>query len=306
VNRVDTTLPVSSFNSYTWASRHLLALMPIKWHEDTSRKELKDIIASLDNILSTSPLNSYTYFLMAEAQKTIGNEESAAKNYKKAIRLNPVQANYLQNYGLFLADHDKKSMADSFMRAGIRHGISNPDYKRNYAKFLIGGNEKEKALQIMEATFAQQPDKAASDIAFLVGAGFSDDDIRGILPQKVVPHLAFANYLAEKGDLGQAAALYRQALTHIDNTEEIARPYYFYRVSRFFREQKRYEEALEIILQAIKLFPNDAELRVRSGNLYMNMGLTYRAVEEYQQALAIDQGNSQAKKNLAKLKKSLN
>jgi tetratricopeptide (TPR) repeat protein len=120
----------------------------------------------------------------------------------------------------------------------------------------------------------------------------------------VAPLFVFANYLEQQGDQEKAAALYRQALSHI-NQEKVVRPDYFYRVSSFFIKHKRYEEGLDVILQGIELFPADARFRIRAGNLYRKLGLTYRAIEEYQQALNIDRRNSQARKHLTELQKAL-
>jgi Tfp pilus assembly protein PilF len=293
-------IPISPLNSYTWASRHLAALMPLKWNEETSEEELKNIIDSLDNIQSISKLNSYTYFLMAEAQKTIGNKVYADRNYRKAIRLNPVQASYLQNYGLFLAGNGKFSLADSLMSAGIRHGSSNSDYKLNYAKFLIDENKKSKVSQLMRDIFAQHPEESAKFIKFFADSDFSDKDIRMNMPERVLPFLRFADYLSRKGETEQAAALYRQALTYIEKEKNV-RPDYFYHVSHFFINQKRYDEGLEIIQQGIKLFPNEAGFRVNSGKIYQKMGLKNKAVEEYQLALTIDRKNLEAIEQLSKL-----
>lgn len=278
----------------------LATLIPSSWNTDTPKEELRNIAVRLDSALSISPYNSYIYFLLADVHNKMGNDGAAARYYKKAIRLNPTQATYLQNYGVFLDKNGERSLADSMMRAGIRRDLIESDRKRNYARFLFNANENEKGLEVMTAVFAQDPGKAVDDIAFLVDTGISDADIRRNLPDRVVPLLAFADYLDQKGDQRQAAVLYRQALAYIDN-EKVVRPEYFYRVSRFFSQQKRYEEALDVILQALELFPANADLRVVTGDLYREMGFTHRAVKEYRLALTIDQGNPQAIKQLAEL-----
>jgi O-antigen ligase/tetratricopeptide (TPR) repeat protein len=282
----------------------LAAIIPFSWNAETPKEEMQEIVNRLDSALSFSPLNSYIHFLLADAQKTIGNVEVANRYYRKAIRLNPAQANYLQGYGLFLDENGERSLADTLLRAGIHHDRSNPDRKREYANFLFTSNDNEKGLQVMASVLAQDPNGAIKDIAFIVEAGISDNDIRRNLPTRVVPHLAFAAHLEQKGDQEQAAALYRQSLTYIDNEKNL-RPDYFYRVSRFFSKHKRYEEGLDVILQALEFFPTNAGLRVRAGNLYRDIGLNHRAVEQYQQALAIDQENIQARKNLAKLQQDV-
>jgi Tfp pilus assembly protein PilF len=277
--------------------------MPLSGNANISEEEKREIVPRLERALAISPLNSHIPFLLADVQKTIGNQEVSNRYYRKAIKLNPTQATYLQNYGLFLDKNGERSMADFLMKASVHHDRSNPDRKRNYAEFLIKGDENDKGLQVMASVFAQDPARASNDIAFLVDSGFADDDIRLNLPDRVWPFLAFAAYMDQKGDHNQAAALYRQALTYIKNEENL-RSDYFYRVSGFFGKQKRYEEGLDVILQAIKFFPADAGLRVRAGNLYRDMGLTHQAIEQYQQALAIDSGNTDAIKHLAKLQQN--
>jgi tetratricopeptide (TPR) repeat protein len=278
----------------------LASILQSPWNVDSEQEELRDIEVRLVKALSLSPYNSYIYFLMADVNNTMGNQEAADRYYKKAIRLNPTQSTYLQNYGFFLNKKGEHSLADSLMQAGIRHDRNEPDRKRKYARFLFNANENEKGLQVMTDVFAEDSKNAAFDIAFLVDAGFSYADIRRILPDKTAPFLAFADFLDQKGDLEQAAVLYRQALTKIA-TEKVVMPDCFFKVSRFFTEQERYEEALDVILQAITFFPAHVELRVAAGNLYGELGLTHRAIEEYRVALAIDQGSSEARKRLALL-----
>jgi Tfp pilus assembly protein PilF len=253
--------------------------------------------------LSISPYNSYLYFILANVQDTMGNDVAADRNFKKAIRLNPTQATYLQNYGSFLDRRGKHTIADALMQAGIRHDRIDPDRKRNYAQFLFNANENEKGMEVMSTVFDQDPGQAGVDIAFLTDAGISDADIRLSLPDRVEPYLAFASYLDQKGDREQAAIIYHQALSFI-NHEKVVQPDYFLRVSGFFREQKRYEEALDVILQAIEFFPSDADLRKAAGNLYEEMGLTHRAAEEYRLALTIEQGNPKTRKQSEILKQN--
>ena len=275
----------------------LASIMQSRWNTETPEDELKNIKVRLENALSISPYNSYIYYLLADVENTLGDAEAAARYYKKAIRLNPTQATYLQNYGMFLDKHGERSLADAMMRAGIRHDRNEPDRKRNYARFLFNANENEKGLQVMTTVFVQDPEKAVDDVAFLVEKEIPDPEIRLNLPARVIPLLAFAEHLEQKGDAEQAAVIYYQALDNIGN-EKVVRLDYFLKVSKFFREQKRYEEALDVILKAIILFPASADLRVAAGNLYEDMGLIHRAAEEYRLALVIDPGGTEARRQL--------
>ena len=281
-----------------WVNEQVATIKNSTWNHDTPEEELRNIEVKLDKVLSILPYNSYSYSLMADVHDAMGNSKTASSYYKKAIRLNPAQATYLQNYAIILNKNGERNLADSLMQAGIRHDRVNPDRKRNYAWFLFSVDENEKGLQVMSTVFSQDPGNAGFDIAALNDIGFSDADIRRNLPNRVVPLLAFADYLEKKGDPKQAAVIFHQALANIDN-EKVLRLDYFLKVSKFFREQQRYEEALDVIIQAIGLFPADADLRIAAGNLYEEMGFLHRAAEEYRVALTIDQWSQQARKHLA-------
>lgn len=63
----------------------------------------------------------------------------------------------------------------------------------------------------------------------------------------------------------------------------------------------RWEEALEFNKRIIQNFPNDAEAYNRLGKAYMELGDLANAREAYEKALALDQYNTIAKKNLDRL-----
>jgi tetratricopeptide (TPR) repeat protein len=63
----------------------------------------------------------------------------------------------------------------------------------------------------------------------------------------------------------------------------------------------KWQESIDINKGILEHFPNDADARNRLGKAYMELGEYARAKEAYERALAIDQYNTIAKKNLLRL-----
>ena len=67
------------------------------------------------------------------------------------------------------------------------------------------------------------------------------------------------------------------------------------------QKRKRDTEALSLMLAGIEQFPQEAGFRRNAGSLYEKQGITYRAIEEYQQALRLDSRHAWVKQRLLKL-----
>jgi tetratricopeptide (TPR) repeat protein len=274
---------------------------PYSWDEKNTQQELMDMAKQVQSALQVSPLDSYAHFTLAGLQRELGNTTLAEPQYLRAIRLNPSQATYLQDYGEFKAEQGDNARAEAFFTAGIKRDKSGPDRRRRYAEFLLSTDQREKGLQVMGEVLAMEPSANKDDIQYLVDSGYSDEEIRQNLPALVEPYLALAEHLEKQNDQQTAAAVYRNALTYVEKEKKI-NPNHFYRICEYFNRQQRYEEALDVALQGIEAVPSDFRLRVLAGNLYRQLGMTSKAIEQYQQALVIDHDNVEAKRNLAKLK----
>jgi Flp pilus assembly protein TadD len=71
----------------------------------------------------------------------------------------------------------------------------------------------------------------------------------------------------------------------------------------FFKKRGNTSEAMKTLTRAVELLPTDHKFRINIGDLYRDMGIAYRAEEEYRQALIISPGNQQALRRLKALEK---
>lgn len=152
----------------------------------------------------------------------------------------------------------------------------------------------------MKMAISLEPQKTREYITLMILNRLSDEEIFSSLPERVGPHLLFADYLSKTGKEDMVENTYFNALQYIKNENPI-NPSYFYDVYRYYMKKNRYNDALKIMRKAIEFLPDDAGIRVTTAGLYEKLGITYRAAEECKKALLIDPKNDEAKKRLDNL-----
>jgi tetratricopeptide (TPR) repeat protein len=246
------------------------------------------------------PLEAKYHYEIANAEWLSSNREDALVQYRKAVTLEPTNAGHLQTLGLALADFREEEGADKLLRAGIDCDISNPARYEVYSSWLISRGEKEAGLGYIKKAMALEPQKTRKYITFLVLYGLNDEDIRSSLPERVEPHLSFADYLSETGRDDLAKEEYLTALGYMGNEREIS-PSYFLHVYRYFTKKDMTDEAVTVMRRAVDALPANVDVRLTAGEAYEKAGLRYKAIEEYKHALLIAPRNARAKKKLDEL-----
>ncbi|MBW1940972.1 MAG: tetratricopeptide repeat protein, partial [Deltaproteobacteria bacterium] len=266
-----------------------------------SQKELIAMNSAAYKGSGIDPLEPRYHFAAANTDYLLLKNETALEQYKKAIRLNPSNGEYLQQLGFFWADQGNPQTADRLIQAGTQCEISNALRYQRYATWLLARGKVEKGLKNMKTAISLDPDNINEYITLMVLNRLSEEQMREALPKKVAPYLFFAEYLHSIGKEVMAEDIYAHALGLIEN-EAVIRPSYFYKPYRFYMKTGRYNDALKVIHKAIVFLPNDLGIRLTTADLYKKLGISYRAMEEYQQALMIDPGNQRAKKELDRIR----
>ncbi|MCJ7603805.1 MAG: O-antigen ligase family protein [Desulfobulbaceae bacterium] len=267
---------------------------------ESPRDDLRRMAAETAQAVALAPLDPFVHYRAAQANVMLGDVQEAHRLFKRAILLNPGKAFYQMEYAEFLAGHGEKELAAKFYEAGVKHERAWPDYRRDYAKFLLAGFDREKGLSVMTEVLAMDPAKNQGDIQLLLDSGVTVDEIRQTLPKLSAPYLALAGFQEKKGDLVMAETLYRAALTLIVQDEK-PKAGAFYAVFQFFMRQKRHDDALAVILQATEVLPKDAYLLASAGDLYRTMGLPSQAMAMYRQVLILAPAREDIRKRLKSL-----
>lgn len=265
-----------------------------------SRQELLSMKGKIYMASLFDPLEARYHYAGANIERLLLNNDEALYHYKKSVQLNPVSGEYLQRLGLVLSEMNEYDKAERLLRAGITYDISNPERYKRYALWLQALGKKEEGEMIMSKAISLEPQKTREYITIMVLNGLSDKDILDALPERVEPHLLFADYLCKTGEEERAEDEYLKALQYLNN-EDPVKPSYFYKVYRYYMGKNRYNDALKIMRKAMQFLPENVNIRLSTGGLYEKLGITYRALEEYRKALILDPHNKEAKRRLDRL-----
>jgi O-antigen ligase/tetratricopeptide (TPR) repeat protein len=272
----------------------------IKLNEKISKEDLVSVRVKAYRASLFDPLEARYYYTVANTERLLSNNAVALSHYEKSVHLNPVNGEYLQRLGLTMSELKKYDTADKLLKAGIKYDITNPAGYKRYALWLLSHGKKEDGIRIMKTAISLEPLKTREYITLMILNRLSDGEIFSSLPERVGPHLLFADYLSKTGKEDMVENTYFNALQYIKNENPI-NPSYFYDVYRYYMKKNRYNDALKIMRKAIEFLPDDAGIRVTTAGLYEKLGITYRAAEEYKRALLIDPKNDEAKKRLDNL-----
>lgn len=263
--------------------------------EDLARMKSMAYKASL-----VDPLDARYHYEIANAEWLSSDRDDALVQYRKAVMLDPTDAEQLQTLGLARADLGEYKNADKLLKAGIDCDVSNPARYEVYSSWLISRGQKDEGLSYIRKAIALEPQETKKYITFLILYGLDDKDIRNSLPDRVEPHLSFADYLSETGRAGLAKEEYLTALDYVGNESKI-RPQYFLHVYRYFVKKGMTDDAVSVMRKAVDALPANLSIRLTAGEAYEKAGIRYKAIEEYKHALMIDPGNARARKRLRDL-----
>ncbi len=244
------------------------------------------------------PLNADYVFALANSALYLDNAPAALENFKRAIVLSPANSIYLQRLGLYL-QHTKghSDTTEKLLRASVDHDISDPDYALEYGAWLLSANRVTQATGYIRRALELKPEMIDRALTIMAIWELNDTDMEKAVPEIPGPYIAWANFLYSRGKRELGEQKYLKALDYIEEQKEI-KSRGFYRVYRFFQQRGKTETALKVMQRAARVLPLDAGIRITLGDIYQKMGVSYRAEQEYEQALFLDPDNKRAKQRL--------
>jgi O-antigen ligase/Tfp pilus assembly protein PilF len=289
------------FNSGITAGQfYLSSLKDIKSKEKISRGDLMIMRNAAHRASFFDPLEAEYHCTVADIERRLMDKDAALSDYIKAVQLNPVNSDCLGKLGLVMSEFKKYELADKLLQVAIAYDPVNPAVYRRYGLWLFSAGKINDGLKTMKAAMSLEPRETRQYVTLMVLKGLSDEEILNSLPERVEPHLYFADYLSRTGKGRMADVEYSRALQFITR-EPVIKPEYYYAVCRYLIEKNRLEDASNVMLKAIKALPNDAGIRIHAADLYEKRGLSYKAIEEYREAIVIYPPNHGAKKKLDNL-----
>lgn len=261
-----------------------------------NREDLIDVRDMAFRASLFDPLEARYSHGIANTNMLAGDIKPAKEYYLKALKLNILNGEYAQRLGLAYASEDK-AITERLLKAGIASEPTNHSMYKTYAAWLLSAGRKDEALMNINTALSISHGRTSEYITFMVLSGLSDDNIRASLPKRIIPYMAFADYLLNSGNEKEAEEAYLQAL-RFAGSEKVIKVSYFYKVYEYYSKNKRFEDALNVMLQAKNLLPENAGIRYTAGAVYEKLGMPDMAINEYKEALILDPYNKNAKKRL--------
>jgi tetratricopeptide (TPR) repeat protein len=264
-------------------------------------KLMQQVSSAVEQAARFDPFNGFYPFLLGDVARYQDQRHKAFEYYLQAGRKDPLEGAYLQRIAYMLPQkyqHD----AEDLMAKGAERTLNKDDLTLSQAQWLLEIDKKEKAIGVLRQALVQNPRLVTEVIQMLQSFSFSRKEIAEVLPASVDEWIRYGAYLEETGDIKGAEYFYDHAVDFLKNATKI-QPEWFSRLYSFYRKRKQTEKAVDILRLGIKKNPDYAPFHVWLGDYYAEEGISYRAIEEYQQALLLEPENAAVMKKIEELTK---
>ncbi|HSR35551.1 MAG TPA: hypothetical protein VLL73_00095, partial [Desulfurivibrionaceae bacterium] len=230
------------------------------------------------------------------------DNEAAWGGYWRALRRNPGRGLYLQQLARATAARGDRQRANQLFQAAIRFDHGEPERYMAYAGWLWEqGRTDDGIVQMQRALALEEGGRLEAAIAFMLQHRLTDQEIITAMPPRMAPNQQLAEYFSAAGKEELAAFLWERSLDFA-GLESPLRPAFFLKPYRFFLKRGEASRALSVMRVAGQYLPEDATIALYGAEAYEQSGLIYRAVEEYERALALDPASQSAQRALERLR----
>jgi O-antigen ligase/tetratricopeptide (TPR) repeat protein len=260
---------------------------------------MERVVAGVTDAGRWDPLESFYPFYRGNLAVVRESRAAALMHYQWAALLRPMEGIYLQRIGLMLpieqSDKATVLITEGYRRALLKHWLvaSTVEWQ------LISG-QRMQAIELLTEWFVRDPRQAATLIPLMETYRFSRDEVAEVLPPSVEAWILFGQYKEDVGEIEDAGYYRNRALDFVGQAEEV-RPGWFFQLISYYQRHNQPGEALSVLRRAVELIPDHAPFHIMLGDHYRRENITYRALEEYQKAVALEPGNESYRRRLRKL-----
>lgn len=285
-----------------WAGALFDGMNGVVLSASTPEDEMARVQKIVRNASFFAPLNPKYPFILARISARRGDHDIAEDHLIKALRLCPVDSKILQFTARYLCRRNQPEKGRALFEQAITHDVSNPERYKMCAGWLLGRGEVNEGVGYIQKAMALSPSKnnIRECVSLLLYHDVSKETILELMPERVSPRFVFADIMARLGDTDFSRDVIVGSIDYIKHEEHIS-PWFFTKVYWVYMKEQNYDMALSVLQNAAHTLSDDARIHILAGDTYLKMGIHYRAVEEYKQALIIDPKNSKAKTKLDRL-----
>ncbi len=248
-----------------------------------------------------APLNPVYVVAAAYSAQLSGEAKDAEHYFQVALQLDPMNADALQLYGQFLSGlPERTAEADTLLHLSVQRDKNVAERQLFYVLWLLGQGEQEDGLQEAKVFLSQYPEHSIALYTILDQSPMPSALLKECLPDRFRPYLAYAQFLAQKGETEKAAEAYSTSLGFIEDGEAFLRSD-FLEPYEFFKRNNYRKQMVSVLKSAVVHSPNDSLFHVYLGDSYVKEGLLHQASEEYLVAKQLNPGSRTVQKRISTL-----
>lgn len=277
-------------------------------NEVTATRAQKGQAALLDAARLAARLDplDYRYRLtLGELALAMESKTLAVEEFSAALELNPLSRLALSRLGLILSSTEGGRVGDDgrgevLLRAAAEYHPGKVMPQRDYALWLCSRSRYDDSFPYLQRSFELEPERAGELLLLMSACGLEDEPMQSAIGENPAAWVGYGDLLLGRGsEVGAEASYVAAARFATAGNASQALP--LLRLYEFYSERGRLQEALDTVLRGIQTFPDDPRFRLAAGTLYQQLGIVYRAIEEYQKTLLLDPGNELAGLGLREL-----
>ena len=261
-------------------------------------KYLRQVSRTLTEAARLDPLSGMYPSLLGEVEGYMNNSDRALAYYVQAGKKDPTQGAFLQQIALTLPA-DRRQYAEVLMEKGAKWTLRKDNSLLTQADWLLRTDQRAKAIEVLRNALKQDT-KVATIIPLLQTFSFTREETAAVLPDSVDAWIHYGAFCQKSGNLDDAGYFYNHALDFLAG-ETTVQARWFSLLYSFYRTQKEDKMALDVLRLGIEKLPDYAPFHIWLGDVYAQEGITYRAKEEYQQALLLEPKNESVRKKIEKM-----
>ena len=242
------------------ANYHVFDHRDIPLSSDLSPRDLEAIRRAYDQAAIADPLNAHYNLVTANVSSLLNDTHMARSHYQRAVRLDPLSAQTLEDAGRFFARQGDMDVAVPLLQAAMDVSHRHISSFLNYAAALFENDRTNAAMNMLTSAMMEEPRNADACLALMAWWGLPTDRMKQVLPQRTEAYLAFGDFLASLGRYPAAAEAYQDALIYAGR-EKTVQKNFFMHVFRFYQGRREPDKAREVVEQALVYFPDDTRLR---------------------------------------------
>ena len=254
-------------------------------------------------MIDRDPTNASTFLTLAEIYTGHEWVEDAATAYQKAISLAPENLDFIEYYGEFYLRQGNSEKAIETWNLMVEADKNTAENYDRLARLLDSKKFKEKAIEASKKAVELMPDTYRFREAYakrLMDNGKYEEALQEYTQAvKLAPNDFFAEQMDD-----QRIELYKRNGTIIEKIEEVETQLtedgitdvdklnHLKRLAKMYIKTGNSTYALEILLKAKELQPDDININRWTANVYVKQGLRDEAIEIYKHLTTIDAKNA--------------